>query len=593
MLTSTPGQERACLAMKEQHPKIFECIPHAVFDSFYNFETSGTYPVPPVWGRNSQAHLIGYEKSAITTKIAEVEEFLRVEPSESQKTEEEVEAWYNPQIEANKALILQVQAVEDWEYTCRLQRLDDTKAHKTKRAEYFQQQAKTMVPPLELEALVLVQSYKRAIAITKPPSERAWQILRPKLEAERAKAEQEVQKRKDQDNVIEHRQQCIDNYRTLAERRAKNDTVEQIAVLAVADAVIESLKAAYVFNEIADADIIHVILRQVYEQYYAADDAPGHEDITNDYCLLLADAKMVYECKIEPIINGWNDEARSKAAKLLKCPGCVRKDVQLRYTLDQLFCHIGKKHAPEIGDFHQLHVPNEELPGSVPFPWCCLDWPKNLPMLAEHHKATGKWDPEDDSEYVKAPRLKEVASSHAAYSGRSVSWEGGPPFEQFVENVIFAGSLLRPTPLDAKFKTHIAFTFALDRHILANAVAPPFEVLSALQLALVRGGHYNLFEQFRCYSCCQQANPAKNNKFVNKGQPFGEIVEHYRACHSHGQWTTHMLKFPSHEELWSALSKPDMPAALLVFEQLFPMKEEANIHPSLRPGYVAPVAFMG
>lgn len=594
MLTSAPDQERACLAVKERHPKIFECIPHAVFDSFHTFETSGTYPIPPLWSRNSQAHVIGYELSAITTKIAEIEEFLRAEPGETQKTDEEIEAWYNPQIEANKSLMIQIQAVEDWDNTCRLRRLDDTKAQKNKRADYYQEQAKTMIPPLELEALVLMQSYKRAIAISKPPSERSWQILRPKLEEERTAAEKIVQQRREQENLIEHRQQCIDAYRTLAERRAKNDTIEQLAVLAVADAVIESLMATNVFNEIADVDIIHLILRQVHKRFYAAEDAPGPEFIAKGYRLLLADAKMVYECRIEPIINSWNNEARSKAAKLLKCPGCIRKDVQLRYTLDQLFCHIGKKHAPEIGDFHQLYISHAELPGSVPFPWCRLEWPKNLPMLAEHHKATGKWDPEDSSEYQEALRSKEVVSSHAAYIGRSVSREGGPAFPQFVENVIYAGSLLQPTPLDAKFRTHIAFTFALERYLLANnGEDPPFEVLTALQMALVRDSQYDLFEHFRCHSCCQQSNPAKNNKFVNKGQPFGELIEHYRACHSHGQWTTHMLKFPSHEELWSALSKPDMHAALQVFGQLFPIKEEANLDPLLRGGYIAPVAFMG
>lgn len=578
--------------MKERHPKIFKCIPHAVFDSFYNFETSGTYPIPPLWSRNSQAHLIGYELSAITAKITEIEKFLRVEPGGIPKTHEEIEAWYNPQIDANKGMILQVQAVENWDNTCRLKKSDDARTYRHKRAGYYLEQAKSMVPPLEPEALILIQSYKRAITIPKPPSERSWQILQPKLQEERAAAEQIVQQRKDQENLIEHRQQCIENYRMLMERRAKNDTVEQFAVLAVADAVIGSLRATNAVNEIADVDIVHIILRQVYQRYYAAEDAPEYELNTNKYRLLLADAKMVYECRIEPIINGWMDEARSKAARLFKCPGCARKDVQLRYTFDQLFCHIGKKHAPEIGDFYQLHIPSAELPGYVFFPWCLLEWPKNLPMLAEHHTATGKWDPSDGSEYQQAPRIKKVILSHAAFSGRSVSWEGGPPFAQFVENVIYVGSLLRPTFLHAKFKSQIAFTFALDRHFLANAVAPSFDVLTALQLALVRGGHYDLFEQFRCYTCCLQPNPAKNNKFVNKGQPFGEIIEHYRACHSHGQWTTHMLTFSSHEELWSALAEPDMHTALQVFDRLFPMKEEANLDPVLRGGYLAPVAFM-
>lgn len=572
--------------MKDLHPRIFDCIPHAVFDSFHHFETSGTYIIPPLWVRNSQAHIVGYELSAITAKIAEIEEFSRVKPGETPKTDEEIESWYSPQIDANNQLMLHIQDVECWDNTCRLQRFDETKAHKNTRAEYYQEQAKSMVPPLEVEALILIPSYKRAIIIPRPPGERSWQILQPKLQEERAAAEQVVQQRKDQENLIEHRQQCIDNYRVLVERRARNDTLEQLAVLAVADTVMESLKATNVFNEISDVDFVHIILRQVYKRYYA-------EHSTNNYHLLLADAKMVYECKIEPIISGWMDEARSKAARLLKCPGCIRKDVQLRYTFDQLFCHIGKKHAPEISDFYQLHIPSEELPGSVPFPWCRLDWPKNLPMLAEHHKANGKWDPEDDSEYQKAPQSKKATSSHAAFSGRSVSWEGGPPFEEFVENVIYAGSLLRPTPLNAKFRTHIAFTFALDRHLLANAEAPKFEIVATLQLALVRGGHYDLFEHFRCHTCCQQTNPAKNNKFFNRGQPFGELIEHYRACHSHSQWTTHFLKFASHEELWSALSEPEMRASLQVFERLFPMKEEANLDPVLRGGYIAPVAVMG
>ena len=593
MLTSAPLQERANLALKEQYPKLFDCIPHATFDSFGNFETTGTYLIPPLWSRNSQAHVIGYKRSAITEKLAEIEEFMRVEAGEPQKPDEELDAWYNPQIEANNDMVLQLQAVEDWDNTYRHNRLEDTKGQKDKRAEYYQEQAKAMEPPLEPEALILMQAYKRAIAIAKPPSERSWQILLPKLKEERPAAERIVREKREHASLVEHTQQCVEHYRTLSERRAKNNTSEQIAVLAVADTVIESFEAAGTLHQIADVDLIHVILRKVHQRYYADNDASGPEDIEFEHRLLLADAKMVYECKIEPIINSWNDEARSKAAKLLKCPGCMRKDVQLRYTLDQLFCHIGKKHAPEIGDFNRLYVPTAELPGSVHFPWCRLEWPKNLPMLAEHHKATGKWDPDDDSEYHEAPRSKEVFLSHAAYEGRSVSREGGPAFPQFVDNVIYAGSLLGPTPLPAKFKTNVAFSFALTRYLLTSADAPPFEVLTALQLALMRGGHYDLFEHFRCLSCCEQPNPAKNNKFANRGQAFGELVEHYRSTHNPDQWSTDLFEFPSHKELWNALSEPGMRVALQLFDRLFPMKDEENLDPMLRGGYIAPVAFMG
>lgn len=117
---------------------------------------------------------------------AELESFLTQDP-----TEDEIEAWFDSRIAANKLLVAQLQAVEDFCEKRRVARLDDTLKSKDIRKRFYQDRAAQVDPPIALGVLWECESYRRAANIHRPAVdlERSWLTLLPKLEKERVEIE--------------------------------------------------------------------------------------------------------------------------------------------------------------------------------------------------------------------------------------------------------------------------------------------------------------------------------------------------------------------------------------------------------------------
>ncbi len=587
------SQESASSSIRSKHPKILECIPHGLFDSWGHYESAGNY-THSGWHRIGHGQQRGFETASITRQLHEVEGFL-ASGQDGKRTEEEIEAWYAPRLAANLSFVKQVQALEDWVEKSNREKLRDAGQQKTERERFYKDRALAMDPPLQAAALELIQAYKRAIAIPRVPSERSWQVLYPKLVEGRVVAERLVQEEQDRLERVELNQKLSLEYTDIMMRRSTDDTVEQALVLNLADEVLSNLDQEIPVGPIDDADFVLLVLRAIREKYYRLNESarPLAYGNAGRYRLLLDDAKMVYEKKISPSIEEWRDPARSKAARLFKCPGCTRTDINLRYTFGQLFCHLNEKHASQIGDFSILRGDLLQLPVGVRFPWCRLEWPIKLPILAEHHTSTGRWSPDDASEYVLAPpKPVPVPVIQSAFEQREVSATDGPAREKFVDNIIYAGSHLRHTGLMAKYQTQIALKFAVEKYAMVSDEPPSIEEIPLLDLARIRTGNYPLFDYFRCKACCDTPEPARNNKFVNKCQPFGELASHFKMAHFHLSWVSDMLVLPSETELWMALTEPGMESGLKVFDKLFPLREEHLLDPMLRGQFKAPVANM-
>lgn len=577
-----------------QHPKIQECIPHGMFDSWGHYESTARYSSTG-WHRSGHGQQRGYELAAITKQLQDIEKFLDPGEGGEVKSEEEIDAWYAPRIEANQKLMEEVEKVENWFEKNSREKVRGAGNQKLEREKFYKTHALSMDPPLQAAALERIPAYQRAANIPRAPSERSWQLLLPKLMEERAAAEKLVRDEQERLERVELNQKLSMEYTNIMRHRNMDDSPEQKLVLKLADDVLSNLKTELPVNPIDDADFVLLVLRAVRKKYYRLDDSkrPTAYGKFGKHRLLLDDARMVYELKLSPAIESWKDPARSKVARLFKCPGCTRTDINLRYTFGQLFCHLNEKHAGQIGDFSVLRAEKLQLPVGVRFPWCRLEWPLKLPILAEHHNSTGRWNPHDQSDYVLAPPKPATAStSISAFEKRSVSATAGSTHGSFVDNVIYAATLLRQTPLTAKYQTQIALKFAVDKSAEFTDEPAAIEHLALLDLARIRTGNYPLFDNFRCKACCDTPEPARNNKFVNKCQPFGELAHHFKTNHNHLPWVANMLVLPSEAELWLALNEQNMEPAMDVFGKLFPRREQHLLLPPLRYPLKAPVANM-
>lgn len=128
----------------------------------------------------------------------EVETYLTKDP-----TEDDVEAWFDAKIAANKILVAQLQAVEDFCEKRRIAKLDVAIKSKDARKLFYHEKAAQADPPIALTVLADCESYKRAVNIHRPAVnlERSWLALLPKLEKDRVEVEarQEEERRKEEE----------------------------------------------------------------------------------------------------------------------------------------------------------------------------------------------------------------------------------------------------------------------------------------------------------------------------------------------------------------------------------------------------------
>ena len=195
-------------------------------------------------------------------------------------------------------------------------------------------------------------------------------------------------------------------------------------------------------------------LREIRRLFYEIQKAGGVAAVQG-YSLVLEDARWALESKLRPEMNCW-PRARRLAATSFKCPGCARTDVNLRYSFEALFVHLRRRHAAALGDFHMLF--GDGLEAVTTFPWLNVHWPLNLPVLADHQVALGKWNPDDPRAYVRAPVIETGAVTGSAFDGRTIYLHDGD--HDATANIVYAGLLLRDTGLDPTLKTKIVIQYA-------------------------------------------------------------------------------------------------------------------------------------
>jgi hypothetical protein len=141
---------------------------------------AGSYAERPKWLR-SHGNDEGYEERAVQLLA---EEIYELRP----KTEDELVAFLIGRKEERDRDLAILQECENF-FECLKRDKSERKAIRNARIDFFEERAARLDPRIEPSALHLMKPFRRAIAIKKMPVERCWDVLRPKIEKERAGAQ--------------------------------------------------------------------------------------------------------------------------------------------------------------------------------------------------------------------------------------------------------------------------------------------------------------------------------------------------------------------------------------------------------------------
>ncbi|KAL8952422.1 MAG: hypothetical protein Q9222_001657 [Ikaeria aurantiellina] len=571
--------EAGCKSILNKYPDIQNCIPSVTFDGWGNYQCIGKYTEEkPSWLKDDSWSKTGFLRADLARIIREYEEAENGFSSSDETSVNARKLWIDERTKANNEHVKKLQSIENWmeTYKVTVRKQKDTK--KRQKSEFFIAKALTMNPPLEFDILKLTPCFRNAISTSAEASEKTWKFLEKKLQIQRGKAESLASL---WDSLKEHAGQLpsgAEEYATIASERLGNTTDKQLLILALADEVLQDLITAPDAFKVADEDFVRIALSRVYTLFQAT-----VED-DDDCDLLMDDARMVYVEKIQPIINNMRDESRKEAMSQLKCPGCGKREVDRGHDFLDLMDHIRHVHANRIGDFDYFHVSSAELPAAVSFPWCRLEWPRNLPILAAGQDPKGRWNLHARvSEHNSPPFLTDTQRALKIFDDRVAATSIGPSASDFVGNVMFAVSMLDENGLKDKFRTQIALEYALRKLQQAQDNPPDFHLFEELHFALLRDGIKGVFEGFRCKNCCETVSrEGRTGYFARSAKSLEELSEHYQKEHCPNEWSQDMLALPTVQELWNELHLPSNKKAYLAFEELFPTRQESILDPQLR-----------
>ena len=188
-----------------EYRRMEDFLPAMKFDRWDNYQWLGNYDPKPSWGnlwRSGQyAGFPASAYAAFTSELAglvgneydeEKGRFASNKPllGKSCPPQDAIDAWFESKFAANEALVLELQAVENWHETYKRKVQKTGKDIKKSRESFLAEQAE--LAGFDKEFLHKCDSYKAAIAISRPGTMMAWKILLPKLTAERESMERTV-----------------------------------------------------------------------------------------------------------------------------------------------------------------------------------------------------------------------------------------------------------------------------------------------------------------------------------------------------------------------------------------------------------------
>ncbi|KAL8674319.1 MAG: hypothetical protein Q9168_001248 [Polycauliona sp. 1 TL-2023] len=610
-----------CNLFFRNYPNIPQCVPRAAFDQYGHYTCalgigdndkftctlSYGHNVRPPWLKQGYQDKIGWLRTDLARMSQELEKFgERVgldEAGISDARKASVDEWRK----GNNKLVDSLQSIEDWmeTYKMNLRKEAETKREEKQAVLASLEHPDIPVDPdiLDTTDALLDDHMLGTAALTTGQSEESSDSAEMQAEDQeenpvhlsRDGASWSLDSRhlntsgsggrpvfSDDYNVAQpmHDETLASyakEYTAFADARVLTPPPETVAAIALAHQIVDEMG-----GRVADGEYVRVALMRTYKAY-EEEWAVRRPDRPRQ--LLMDDARRVYQEVIEPRLDvriKRSSFRRTEATGSVTCPGCKkgRGPVKL-YSFPDLMTHVYERHARDAsGDFADFCVDRFKLPCHVRFPWCSIEWPRNLPILAVGQDTKGRWDLNREGE--EQPQL--AYCEPGAFHGRIAAASMGPPGYHFVRNVLFAASQLEGSSVGDEFRTQMALEYATQKFESAQYTRPGFDLLEGLQLALMRSGVKGLFEGFRCQKCCEAVvHEGRVGYLARSVKPLGELSEHFRKMHvKEGDWTRNMLDLPSGPDLLAELQLPQHRSSLRVFDSLFPMREESILDPQLR-----------
>ncbi|KAL8874279.1 MAG: hypothetical protein Q9174_000359 [Haloplaca sp. 1 TL-2023] len=549
--------EAGCAIYLSKHPHLAPCMPTAAFDGWGHYTGVSQYDSNGEWLGRSSGTKQGFLRSDLANATKSLEGAEKEDLTVLQ--------------ERNSEVAKQLRSIEDWTETRRRESRSQADARRQEIRDFFTAKALLMEPPLELETLEQMECFGTAVGAASKPSERAWKYVKPKLEADRKRAEALVEELNEKKREHE-REHDWTSYLTPPPRPAtpqRVDGVDLYDLYEAADLVLDGLIQGPESFNVADGDLVRIALTRVFQSWESQKGT-----------LYLQHALKVYKEKIGPVIDRLKDERRRKVCKGLRCPGC-KKGTKMQWPLLSLFLHIKHTHANRVGSFDGFRAISTGFPfgaygGDREFDR--IKWPANLPILAAGQDSTGRWDLDAQNMEQFSPPFEAIGASSVdadvgAFHNRVVQDRFGPLRGRFVDSVIFAASQLDDTQntFPDNYKTRIVLEFGLQKLQAANGPRPDMKMLKELRIELLRTGLKGIFEGSRCKKCCDDAvKDGRRSLFARSVKSLGQLSEHFETEHPRYDWAQDMLVLPTDEDLATQLRLPSNSTVLELFEALFP-----------------------
>ncbi|MCJ1408582.1 hypothetical protein MMC19_002657 [Ptychographa xylographoides] len=552
------------------YPRLKDCLMWYTVDGWQKYVRTGQTVLV---GRETN---IAYDKPTVLRTIDQIDA-LQVQPRDVQAK------WYNDQREIRNNTMMTLEICEMFFLDYNKKQIRETRDARTEMVQYFEEEAAKMDPSLSKAILHACPSYQKKIAkVARISLATAWRELKPKLIMERAEATNTLAVK---DMASKRLTDQLNQNQAFNARRKNQDTPEILEVINQTARALDDLELGESEGVIKDPDLVPHVLNQVYRGFnqVCLDPELRRNVIVEGigpWELKMDDAEIVVGMFIDHADGNISAERMKAVFDEHRCMPCSRRGVKENYHFWALMYHIVKEHAkaddPEFACWAGESVDR----------WGMIKWPRNLPILSKTRRAPLHWDPDDDSEfpYVHADE-KDVSTNVKQddeepdpmelddvdpLAQRQVSLIG-PESTDFVANVFHGIRQMQSCTLAPKLKTFVIYEYARQRYELNN----PHAMVSVdewvvLQLQLVKQGHEDLFNGFRCPVCM---NGLSRARFGRTDQSLGNLIGHHNFKHRSFtplRFGRHQLfNFPPKYELVREMMRHD--AVREAVDALFPL----------------------
>ncbi|KPI45874.1 uncharacterized protein AB675_338 [Cyphellophora attinorum] len=401
------------------------------------------------------------------------------------------------------------------------------------RAEFFIAKAEELDPPMAESTLKCFTAYRNALTSRNAPTDRAWEILRSKIEPLRPRAEalDKAARKTPPPADADTQWNLLKRHRIgYPDPRPLPVVPEQQAVLSLARPIFQR----HMHMKVADADLLLTTLKAVYHEYQKLEQKPrgtNFDGRVGEYRLSLDDARMIVDHVIARELSPRSSRGVAVLDKL-RCGACVNsKSRDKHYNFEKLFEHLlgvhGQTVGPEEDESQQFwryaladrphHTTSWNRVGQ--FPWYTVEWPAALPIFDEN------------------PRINDLPPSgssapvpKSAFEGRKATMDGASTGLTFVDFFKYAAQKLHGLRMPGPALTKIALQFAINMSAERQLELPNLRAFLEAVPEIQRLNPSMDFK-FNCGACTRTSNGKGSSRYVANKIPYEALAIHWSRRH--------------------------------------------------------------